>query len=372
MITVREVVSKREWKMFHTFPITLYEHVPEFVPTLIFDEKWNLNPKKNPAYEYSETICFLAYSNGKVVGRIAGLINHKLNSLKQLRTLRFHRYDVIDDVEVSRALFSAVIKWGKEKGMDRIIGPIGFSDLDKQGLLIEGFDEVSMFITLYNHPYYHTHLTELGFEKEVDWVEYQIKVPDRPDERIERLCDIALKRNGYRLLEFSSKKQVIPYAREMFHMYNDSFSQLYGFCPLSDGQIEMAIKQFISLISLDYVYIVVDQDDEVVGFGIMAPSLSQALQKSRGRLFPLGWYHILKTRKNHTVLDMYLIAVKPEFFGRGVNAVIINAGLKKAIENGVQFAETGPELEDNTNVQTQWKSFEVRQHKRRRCFAKQI
>ena len=372
MIVVKEVSNKRESHIFHTFSISLYKHVPQYVPTLIFDEKWNFNPKKNPAYEYVETICFLAYKDGKVAGRIAGLINHKLNDLKQIKTLRFHRWDVIDDLEVSRALFDAVIDWGKKKGMDRIIGPIGFSDLDKQGLLIEGFEETSMFITLYNHPYYHTHLTELGFDKEVDWIEYQIKVPEQPDPRIERLCDIAKKRNGYRLLEFSSKKQVIPYAREMFHMYNDSFAELYGFCPLTDGQIDMAIKQFISLVSLDYIYVVVDKQEQVVGFGIMAPSLSQAMKKSRGRLLPLGWYHILKSSAHHSVLDMYLIAVKPEFFGRGVNAIILNEGVKKAIENNVAFAETGPELENNTQVQTQWKSFDVRQHKRRRCYAKSI
>ena len=372
MITIREVSTKRDWQRFHAFAISLYKDVPQYVPTLIFDEKWNFNPKKNPAYEHVETICFLAYRDGSLVGRIAGLINYKLNDLKQIKTLRFHRYDVIDDLEVSRALLDAVIGWGKDKGMDRIIGPIGFSDLDKQGLLVEGFDERGMFITLYNHPYYHTHLTELGFEKDVDWVEYLINVPEKPDPRIERLCEIALKRNGYRLLEFSNKKEIIPYAREMFHMYNDSFAQLYGFCPLSDGQIEMAIKQFISLVSLDYIFIVVDAQEQIVGFGIMAPSLADAMQKSRGKVLPFGWYHIVKSMKHHSVLDMYLIAVKPEYLGRGVNAVIINAGVKKAIENGVRVAETGPELEDNSNVQSQWKSFDARQHKRRRCFTKSI
>lgn len=372
MITIREVSSRHDWNVFHTFPITMYQDVPQYIPTLIFDEKWNFNPKKNPAYEYVETICYLAYEDEKVVGRIAGLINHKLNRLKNIKTLRFHRFDVIDNCDVTRLLLEAVIAWGKAKGMDKIIGPIGFSDLDKQGLLIEGFDEIGMFITLYNHPYYLTHLEQLGFEKEVDWVEYQITVPKESDPRIDRICDLAMKRQGYRLLEFSTKKEVIPYARDMFHMYNDSFAELYGFCPLSDGQIEMAIKQFISLVSLDYIYIVVDKNEAVAGFGIMAPSLSEATKKSRGKLFPLGWYRVLQTQKHHTILDMYLIAVKPEYLGRGVNAIIMNAGIKKAIENGVLFAETGPELEDNDNVQSQWKSFEVRQHKRRRCFGKTI
>ncbi len=372
MITIREVKSRGDWHTFHSFPITMYADVPQYIPTLIFDEVWNFNPKKNPAYEYVQTICYLAFKDGRPVGRISGMINHKLNALKGTRTMRFHRYDVIDDPEVSKQLFEAIFSWGKKQGMERIIGPIGFSDLDKQGLLIEGFEETGMFITLYNHPYYHEHLLTLGFEKDVDWVEYQIAVPQTPDERIERICNLAMKRNGYRLLEFKTKKKVIPYAKEMFHMYNDSFASLYGFCPLSDGQIDMAVKQFISLISLDYVYIIVDSNDNVIGFGIMSPSLAPALKKSKGRLFPLGWYRILRSMKHHSVLDMYLIAVKPEYQGRGVNALIINAGVKMAIRNGVRFAETGPELEDNENVQSQWKSFQARQHKRRRCFVRDL
>lgn len=372
MATIKQVVSKKDWNRFFTFPNEFYRDNPYYVPTLLFDEKWNFNPKKNPAYEYVETIAFIAEDGGKIVGRIAGLINHKLNFMKQEKKMRFTRFDVIDDKKVSEALFEAVSTWGKEKGMETIIGPIGFSDLDKQGLLVEGFDQQGMFITLYNHPYYHDHLAHLGFDKEVDWVEYKVFVPEKADNRIERICDIAMKRHGYRLLEFKRKKEVIPYARQMFKMYNDSFAQLYGFCPLSDGQIDMAINQFISLVSLEYVFIVVDKNDSVIGFGIMVPSLSDAVKRSNGHLFPLGLLRIKKALVNYDVLDMYLIAVKPEFLGRGVNAVIMNEGIKRAIANGVQFAETGPELEDNDNVQTQWKSFKVEQHKRRRCYGKTL
>jgi GNAT superfamily N-acetyltransferase len=372
MVTIRQVSSKKDWNRFFSFPNELYRDNPYYVPTLIYDEKWNFNPKKNPAYEYVESVAFLALDGNEVVGRIAALINHKLNKLKSEKKIRFTRYDVIDDFSVSEALFSAVFEWGKQVDADTIIGPIGFSDLDKQGLLVEGFDQPGMFITLYNHPYYHDHLVRLGFEKEVDWVEFKVFVPEKPDERIERICDIAQKRHGYRLLEFKKKKEVIPYARQMFRMYNDSFAQLYGFCPLSDGQIDMAIKQFISLVSLEYVFIVVDKSDEVIGFGIMVPSLSQAVKKSNGRLLPLGLLRITRALKYHDILDMYLIAVKPEYLGRGVNAVILNEGIKRAIANGVKFAETGPELEDNDNVQTQWKAFKVEQHKRRRCYGKPL
>ena len=372
MVSIMEVTTRRDWDRFFTFPLDLYKDNPYYVPTLTYDEKWNFNPKKNPAYEYCETVAYLALQEGRVVGRMAGLINHRLNELKSMKQARFTRYDVIDDIEVSRALIDSVTSWAGEKGMESIIGPIGFSDLDKQGLLVEGFDEKGMFITLYNHPYYSEHLEQLGFIKDVDWVEYQIKVPEKNDERIERICTIAMKRHGYRIKEFRRKKEVIPYAYQMFYMYNDAFAQLYGFCPLNEGQIKMAIDQFIALVSLEYIFIVVDPKDQVVGFGIMAPSLADAVKKSGGRLFPFGFLRILSAIRHHTILDLYLIAVKPEYMGRGVNAVIMNEGIKRAIANGVKYAETGPELEDNDNVQSQWKTFETRQHKRRRCYIRKI
>ncbi|MGE4453831.1 MAG: hypothetical protein AB7D92_04795 [Sphaerochaeta sp.] len=372
MITIHPVSSRHDWNEFFSFPNKLYQDNPYYVPTLILDEKWNFNPKKNPAFAYVECVAFLARKEGKVVGRIAALINHKLNKAKEQLYMRFTRYDVIDDISVSRLLFEHIFAWGKERGMDTIIGPIGFSDLDKQGLLVDGFDQLGMFITLYNHPYYRKHLEQLGFVKDVDWVEYKVFVPEMVDPRIERISELAQKRNGYRLLSFSSKKKVLPYAHQMFHMYNDSFADLYGFCPLTDGQIDLAIKQFLSLVSLEYIYMVVDATDAVIGFGIMVPSLSRAMQKSRGHLFPLGFLRVLYALKKHDVLDMYLIAVKPEYLGRGVNAIILHEGIKRAIANGVRYAETGPELEYNDKVQTQWKSFKTEMHKRRRCFIRAI
>lgn len=370
MITIRQVASRRQWSQFFDVPNNLYRDNPYYIPTLVYDERWNFDPKRNPAYEYVDSIAFLAYKDGVIVGRIAALINNKLNKLHEMRQMRFTRFDVIDDMDVTRKLFEAITSWGRERGMDSIIGPIGFSDLDKQGLLVDGFDQKGMFITLYNHPYYQKHLEELGFEKDVDWVEYKVFVPEEPDARIERICDIARKRHGYELLSFNKKKEVIPYARQMFHMYNDSFANLYGFCPLSDGQIDMAIKQFFSLVSLEYVFIVVDRQKSVIGFGIMVPSLADAVKRSNGRLFPLGLLRIMQALRSHEVLDMYLIAVKPEYLGRGVNAVIMNEGIKRAIANGVKVAETGPELEDNDNVQSQWKAFKTIRHKRRRCYKK--
>ncbi|NLZ76538.1 MAG: hypothetical protein GX911_01025, partial [Spirochaetales bacterium] len=228
--------------------------------------------------------------------------------------------------------------------------------------------QTGMFITLYNHPYYHDHLTQLGFVKDVDWTEHIVRIPEEPIPRVQRISEIAQKRHGYRLLEFTKKKEVIPYAKEIFHMYNESYAHLYGFCPLTDGQIDMAIDQFFMVAQLDYIYVVVDKKDSVIGFGLLIPSLSRAMQKSNGRLFPTGLFRILRSLKRYDVLDMYLLAVKPEYFGRGVNAVILHEGIKKAIEHNVVFAKTGPMLETNTFIQTQWRIFETEQNKRRRCF----
>ncbi|NMA22202.1 MAG: GNAT family N-acetyltransferase [Spirochaetales bacterium] len=372
MLNIQPVTTKREWKAFYAFPDILYADNPYYVPAIKMDEKGMFDPKKNPALEYVETIAYLAYRDGKVVGRIAALINHKLNGMKERKYIRFNRWDVIDDFAVSKALFEAIIAWGQERGMENMIGPIGFSDLDKQGLLVEGFDQMSMIITLYNHPYYADHLEALGFAKDVDWLEYKVFVPKEIDPRVERISTIAQKRHGYRLLEFTHKKQVIPYAIDMFHMYNESFSDLYGFCPLTDAQIDQAVDQFFALVSLDYIYVVVDAEDKVIGFGIMAPSFSDAIKRSKGQIFPFGILRLLKAMRHHTVLDMYLIAVKPEYFGRGVAAVIMNEGIKQAIANGVEYAETGPELEHNDNVRTLWAGFKTEQHKRRRCYIKSI
>ncbi len=372
MITIEPVRTRRDIHLFHTFPLELYRGNPYFVPSLIFDEKQNFNPKKNPAYDHVETVCFLAYRDGEVVGRISGLINHRLNEQKDELVVRFHRFDVVDDIEVTRALMASVEQWGASRGMDRIIGPIGFSDVDREGMLVEGFDQPGMFITIYNYPYYPQHMEKLGFQKDADWVEYLITVPKQQNERIQRICDLAVKRYGYRLLTFTKKKRAFPYIRRAFVMYNDAFAHLYGFYPLSEAQVELVIRQFVNLVNLEYVFIVENKEGEVIGLGIMVPSLSDALRKSQGRLLPAGWLRILKALKQHTVLDLYLIAVKPEYQGRGVNAVILNEGIKRAVANGVLYAETGPELEDNQNVQSQWKNFEHRQHKRRRCYSKRI
>ncbi len=368
MITIKEISKKRDLKKFIDFPIKLYKDNKYYIPPFFGDELNLLNKKKNPAYDYCETKFFLAYKNNKIVGRICGLINHAYNEKKNLKQIRFNRFDVIDDLEVSKLLFEQVIAWAKERGLNEVIGPIGFNDLDKQGMLVEGFEEYSNTITLYNHPYYPKHLEELGFAKEVDWVEYQIFTPKDLGERVNRLSNLITKRYGYKVIKLKRKKDIPPYVTKAFHIINEAFEHLYGVVPIRENQIELIVEQFVALLRTEFLYLVVDKNDELIGFGVLAPSLNRATKKSNGRLFPFGFIRVLRDLKKSDVLDMYLIAVKPKYQNLGVNALILAEGIKSAIRNNVRLAETGPELENNSQVQALWKEFEYRQHRRRRCY----
>jgi len=368
MITIKEITSKKDIKKFVDFPNHLYKNNKYYIPCFYADELKMLNPKKNPAYQYCETKLFLAYRDNKIVGRICGLINHAYNKKKNLKQIRFNRFDVIDDVEVTKLLFNSVIKWGKERSLNQMIGPIGFSDLDKQGMLVEGFEEMSNTITLYNYAYYVKHLEILGLQKDIDWVEYQVFTPASMNERISRLANVITKRYGYNVVKLKSKKQLGPYVKKAFAIVNESFEHLYGVVPLSDEQIDDVVKQFVNLVNFEYLYLITSKENELIGFGLLVPSLNAATKKSNGRLFPLGMFRALRALKKHEVLDMYLVAVKPEYHGLGVNALILCEGIKSGIKNGVKLSETGPELEDNSDVRSQWKDFQTRQHRRRRCY----
>jgi hypothetical protein len=372
MVVIKEIFEKKDIKNFIDFPNKLYRDNEYYVPAFFSDELKMLDKDKNPAYEYCETKLFLAYKDKKIVGRICGLINHAYNKKKGINQIRFNRFDVVDNIEVSKALFNEVIAWGKERGLTSLIGPIGFSDLDKQGMLVEGFEEYSNTITLYNHPYYVKHLENLNFTKDVDWIEYQIFTPKELNERMEKLSRVILKRYGYKIIKLKKRKEVAPYVVSAFDIINESFAHLYGVVPLNERQVADTVKQFVSLINMEYLYLITDKEDVLIGFGVLVPSLNAATKKSNGRLFPLGWIRALRALKKCDVLDMYLIAVKPKYHGLGVNALILSEGIKSAIKNGVKFAETGPELENNDQVQSQWKDFETRQHRRRRCYKIEI
>jgi len=372
MIVVKEITKKKDKKKFVDFPNRLYSDNPYYIPPFFQDEVDMLNPKKNASYEYCETRLFLAYRDRKIVGRICALINHAYNKKMNLRQIRFCRFDVIDDFEVTKLLFEKVFAWAKERGLNQIIGPIGFSDLDKQGLLIEGFEEESNTITLYNHPYYMEHLEHLGFKKDVDWLEFQVFTPARLNERINRMANVITKRYGYKVIKLKKRKEIKHYVGEGFALINEAFAPIYGTVPLTDKQIKKVLKQFISFVNLDFLYLITNKENEMIGFGLMVPSLNRATKKSNGRLFPFGIFRALSALRKPKVLDMYLIAVKPEYHNRGVNVLMLCEGIKASIKHGISHAETGPELEENVRVQTLWKDFEVRQHRRRRCYRTDI
>lgn len=288
-------------------------------------------------------------------------------------SIRFTRFDFIDDYEVSSALFNKVVEWGKEKGYTKIMGPIGFTDMDHEGMLVEGFDEFNMSITFYNHPYYLDHMTKLGLEKDVDWVEYQLTVPTELDPRFEKMSDYLQKRNGYTLVTYKNRKDLKNDAFEAFKVIDEAFATLFGTVPLTDRVITKTINDNIPMLNLKYVCSVRDKDGAIIGFALLVPSIAKALKKSNGRMLPFGMFRMLNALngKNDT-LEMYFIAVKPEHQKKGLPAIIMNHMLKVLVENNIKICETGPELEVNENVQSLWKGFNVRQHKRRRCFKKEI
>ena len=372
-VVVKEVLTKKDLKKWVEFPNKLYKNVPAFVPFLTSDEIATFTKKENPAYDFCETKLYLAYKNDKIVGRIAGLINHAANKKWGTSYIRFTRFDFIDDFEVSSALFNKVVEWGKNRGYDGVIGPIGFTDMDHEGMLIEGFDELNMSITFYNHEYYLTHMEKLGLTKEVDWVEYLLTVPEKRDPKLAKISEYLQKKNGYKLVTYKKTKELEADAFEAFKVIDQAFSKLYGTVPLTDNVINKTVADNIPLMNLKYICSVKDKNNVLVGFAVLVPSIAKALKKSNGKLLPFGIFRLLKAlRGKNDVLEMFFIAVKPEYQSQGVPAIIMDHVVKMLIDNGVKYCETGPELELNAEVQSMWKHFSVRNHKRRRCFVKKI
>lgn len=372
-VQIKEVLNKRDLKKWVDFPNKLYKDVPAYVPFLMNDEIETFTKSKNPAYDFCETKLFLAYKEGKIVGRIAGLINHAANKKWNTNSIRFTRFDFIDDYEVSSALFDAVVEWGKERGYTKIMGPIGFTDLDHEGMLVEGYDELNMSITFYNFPYYLIHMEKLGLEKEVDWVEYQLKVPSEIDPRLEKMSGFLQKRYGYKLVRYTDRKTLKADAYEAFKVIDVAFSGLFGTVPLTDAVINKSIADYIPLVNLKYLCSIKDKNNKIVGFAVLVPSIAKALKKSNGRMLPLGIFRMLKALKGkNDTLEMFFIGVEPSLQKLGLPAMVMNQILKMCIENGVKICETGPELELNEKVQSLWKGFDTRNHKRRRCFKKEI
>lgn len=372
-VIIKEVTDKKDLLKWVRFPNELYKNNEYFVPFLENDELDTFTPEKNPSYEFCETKLFLAYKDGKIVGRIAGLINHAYNQKWNKNAIRYTRFDFIDDHEVSEKLLSAVTDWGKERGLSEIMGPIGFNDTDHQGMLIEGFDKLNMSITFYNYPYYVDHMESLGLTKAVDWIEYKIKCPTEPDPRIEKLTKRLLSRGKYTVVTYADRKDLFDDAFEALKVIDEAEAVLYGTVPLTDEVIKGLIDSYISLVNLDYICGVKDNNGRMLAFGIMIPSLAKAFKRANGKLLPFGFIHMLKALngKNDS-LEMFLVAVDPEYQSLGVPAILIDTLSRKCIEHKVVYCETGPMLEDNKSVQSLWKYFEKEQHKRRRCYTKSI
>ena len=371
---VKEISGKKELKKFIQFSIELYKGSSCFVPPLIDEEVCTLSPKTNPAFDFCEAVYYMAYRDDKPVGRIAGIINHQVNEKNGEMHARFGFVDFIDDPEVSQALFEAVEQWARSKGMTAIQGPLGFTDMDPEGMLIEGFDQIGTMATIYNYPYYPEHMTRLGYQKEIDWVEFKIYIPDAIPEKHQRISDIVQKKYNLKVLKFTKIKALIQgYGQKIFELVNHAYADLYGYSALTQRQMDYYIKMYISMLRLDNVTLIADPDNELVGVGIAVPSMARALQKSKGKLFPTGFYHLLKALKGQNdVVDLLLVAVRPDYQNKGVNALLFSDLIPVFIRNGYKYAESNPELEINGKVQSQWQYFDYEQHKRRRAFTKAL
>lgn len=375
MLEVKQIpLKKSELRKFTNFQIKLYDGNPYYVPPLVSDEVQTLTPALNPASDFCEHACFMAFRDGKPVGRIAAIINHQVNNDYKQKNARFGFIDFINDFEVSEALLRTAEDWARSKGMKKIIGPLGFTDLDQEGMLVEGFEELSTMATIYNYPYYPEHLERLGYKKESDWVEFLMEVPEAIPDKYNRIADIVKRKYKLRVLKYTSRKRIKnEYGKALFHLINDAYKDLYQYSRLSERQIDHYISVYLNLLNLELVTLVVDENDSLVGVGISMPSMSRALQKSKGKFLPLGWYHLLKGLKGkNDRVDLLLVGVKPECQNKGVNALLFQDLIPYYIKNGFKYAESNPEMETNAKVQSQWEYFNHRQHRRRRCYYKNL
>ena len=375
-VEIREIQpTKRNLLKFVHFPIdTLYRDSEYFVPPLVTDEVNTLRPDKNPAFDFCEAVYYLAYRDGKIVGRVAGIINHVVNERSNKKEARFSYIDFIDDAEVVDALIDAVTRWGKSKGMEHLTGPLSFTDMDPEGMLIEGYDRVGTSGGIYNYPYYPKHMERLGFVKDADWIEMLITIPKDIPEKMVRISNLVAQRYNLTTIKYTNRKQLVAdYGDAIFKLINVAYDDIFGYSPLSDKQIKHYIKMYLPFLPLKDLALAVDKDTrELIAVGISIPSMAKALIQNRGRLFPMGWKPLLHAFKHNDVVDLMLIAVKPEFQNKGVNSLLFTDLIPCFNEYGYKYAESNRELELNSKVLKQWEYFERDQHKRRRAFTKPI
>ena len=374
-VTVKKVQNKKELKAFIEYPEQLYRNNPYFCPKLYMDEMGTLSKDKNPAFEFCEADYFLAYKDGKPAGRVAAIVNRRANESWKHNEVRFGWIDFIDDPEVSAALIKAVEDFGRERGMDTVTGPLGFTDFDAEGMLVEGYDKLCTMPLIYNYPYYVKHIEDLGFQKETDWLEYKIHVPRVLPEKYVRVANLVKDRYGLKVKKLT-RKEVFKegWGKRIFDLINITYGSLYNFTNLTPGLIDKYIDTYLSLLDLKFVTVVIGPNDEIAGFGVMMPSIVRALQKGRGKLFPFGWCSLANSMyfKHEENLELLLIGILPEYQKKGVNALIFCDLFKTAIKYGFRYAETNAELEDNADVQTLWGDFDYEQHKRRRAYTKKL
>jgi len=373
-IEIREVTTKKELRKFVKYNIELYRNNPYHVPNLIDEEMMTLSKDKNPSFEICDAILFLAYKNAKIAGRIAGIIVHESNRKWRQTNARFGFVDFIDDKEVVDALFEAVVNWAKAKGMTALHGPLGFTDMDHEGMLVEGFDQPGTMATIYNFAYYPKQLERMGFVKDAEWIERKIYIPTCVPDKHLRIGEIVKKKYGLKVLKFINRKEIWPYAYKIFDVLNTAYAPLYCVTPLSPKQIHYYVKMYIPMLQLKLVTVIVrEADDAVVGFAISMPNMTRAMQKAKGRLLPLGIFYLLKSLYSKPkVIDLYLIGILPEYQNKGVNSLLFNDLIPEYINAGAVYAESNPELTTNTAVQAQWQYFKCENHKKRQTFIKQF
>lgn len=378
-VEIRKVETEKDLKTFIDFHYDLYAGSPYDVPNLYIDERNTLDKKRNAAFDFCRAEYFLAYKDGKVAGRVAAIINYRVNKHWNKQDVRFGWIDFIDDLEVSRALFDAVAAYGRENGMTAMVGPLGFSDMDPEGMLTWGFDKLGTMATIYNYDYYPRHMEQMGgWAKDNDYVEYFLPVPDKVPEKYAKIASLVEKRYNLHVKKLT-RKDVFQggWGRKLFEIINATYTDLYGFVSLTDRQIDQYVKMYIPMVDLNLVTVIVDgnKNDAVAGMGITIPSLSHALQKCRrGRLLPTGWWHLLRAIKCHKTdgVDLLLVGFLPEYRAKGANALLFSDLIPRYIDYGIKWGESQVEMETNEGVQGQWGALDPINHKRRRCYRKEL
>lgn len=371
-VSVIEVKTTDQLKQFVRFPMDLYRDNPYYVPSFINDEINIWNPSENPAMQYSEAKQFLAYKENKIVGRIAVMINHKEERELGISKVRFGWIDFTDDPEVSKALIDTAIEYAREKKISKIEGPMGFTNLDKAGMLTMGFDKLATMIGIYNHAYYPKHLENLGLTKEKEWVEFEIMFPDSLPEKIYKFNELISQKYHLKVLRFKSKDEILQYVDAMFDLLDETYKHLSTYTPISDEQRKTYKEKYFKLIDKDFIVCIADENNHLISFAITMPSYSKALQKSKGKLLPFGWWHFLQAGKKNDRANFYLIGIHPDYQRRGVTSIIFKEIWDIFNKKGVKYLETNPELEENKSIQLLWQDYNPVNHKRRRTYSMNI